>query len=106
MAPAEAPPPGASWLHERDGCVRISVRVVPRAHRDAILGVKAGALRVSLAAAPVDGAANTALVQLLARALGVPRSAVAIVHGERGRQKTLELRGVAAAAVRALAGSG
>ena len=94
------------WLRERDGAVRISVRVVPRAHRDAILGVQGDALRVSLSAAPVDGAANTALVLLFARALGVPRSAVAIVHGERGRQKTLEVHGVDAAAVRALAPSG
>jgi len=96
--------PEASWLRERDGCVRISVRVVPRAHRDAILGVTGNALRVSLAAAPVDGAANAALVQLVARALGVPRSDVCIVHGERGRQKTLEVRGVDANSVRTLAG--
>jgi uncharacterized protein (TIGR00251 family) len=97
---------GSSWLRERDGAVRIAVRVVPRAHRDAIVGVQGDALRVSLAAAPVDGAANAALVQLVARALGVPRSAVAIVQGERGRQKVLEVQGVDAATVRARIAAG
>jgi uncharacterized protein len=98
--------PESNWLRERDGGVRIAVRVVPRAHRDAIVGVQGDALRVSLAAAPVDGAANAALVQLVARALGVPRSAVAIVQGERGRQKVLEVQGVDAATVRARIAAG
>ena len=61
----------------------------------------AQALRVSLNAPPVDGEANTALVSLLARVLSVPKSAVCIVHGDRGRQKTIEVEGTRGEAVRA-----
>lgn len=86
--------------------VRVSVRVAPRASRDAIVGVHDGALKVALTAPPVEGAANEALVRLLAKALGVPKGAVRLVQGERSRDKVLEIVGVEEAAVRALATGG
>ncbi|HEY8470627.1 MAG TPA: DUF167 domain-containing protein [Longimicrobiales bacterium] len=90
-------------IEERGGAVRIPVRAQPRASRSEIAGEHDGALRVRLAAPPVEGAANDELVRLLARVLGVPRSAVRIVAGERGRTKIVEVEGVdAAAALRAL----
>jgi uncharacterized protein (TIGR00251 family) len=70
------------------------VRVAPRASRNRIIGVQEGALKVALTAPPVDGAANEALRKLLAKALGVPKSAIEIVRGERGRTKLLRVRGV------------
>lgn len=82
---------------------RFEVRVAPRASRQGVLGVHAGALKVGLHAAPVDGAANAALVELLAQALGVARADVRIVRGERSRQKTIEVSGVQPAEVAALA---
>ena len=88
---------------ERDGAVRFAVRVQPRASRSEIVGEHGGALRVRLAAPPVDGAANDALVELLAESLGVPRRAVRIVAGHSSRFKTVEVDGVAADAVRRLA---
>jgi uncharacterized protein YggU (UPF0235/DUF167 family) len=57
-------------------------------------GVVDGVLRVRVAAPPVDGAANRALVALVAGELGVPRSAVRIAAGETGRTKVLEVAGV------------
>lgn len=90
----------------REGTVDFDVRVAPRASRAAILGVHDGALKIALTAPPVDGEANAALVAFLAKALGVPKSAVVIVRGERGRSKTLRVAGVDAAAVAALAGDG
>jgi uncharacterized protein (TIGR00251 family) len=78
------------------------VRVSPRAARAAIVGLHAGALKVSLTAAPVDGAANAALIELLADALDVPKRAVRIEHGDHNRQKTIAIEGITAAQLRAL----
>jgi len=71
--------------------VRFGVRLTPRGGRDAIDGVgEDGALRVRVAAPPVDGAANEALCRLLARALGVAPGGVRIVGGASGRRKVIE----------------
>jgi uncharacterized protein (TIGR00251 family) len=90
-------------LREADGGVRLRVRVRPRASRDAIAGERAGALLVQVVAAPVDGAANQALRRLLARALAVPASCVRVLHGETAREKLVQIAGVRAEDVRALA---
>lgn len=88
---------------ERDGAVRFGVRVQPRASRSEVAGLHGDALRVRVHAPPVDGAANAAVVAVVAEALGVPRRAVRIVSGETGRTKLLEVTGVGAAAVQSLA---
>jgi uncharacterized protein YggU (UPF0235/DUF167 family) len=67
---------------------------------DRIDGVVDGVLRVRVAAAPVDGAANAALVRLLASALGIPASAVTIASGATARRKVIDVDGVAIAALR------
>lgn len=87
---------------ESHGVVRFAVRVTPRASRAAITGVHAGALKVSLTAPPVEGAANAALIELLADALSVPKRAVRIEHGDHNRQKAISIEGVTVAALRAL----
>jgi len=74
---------------------------VPRASRSAIAGLHGERLRVTLAAPPVGGAANAELVALLARQLGRPRRDVEIARGESSRQKTVALRGLTVAQVRA-----
>jgi uncharacterized protein (TIGR00251 family) len=79
--------------------VTLRVRVQPRASRDAIAGERAGALLVRLTAPPVEGAANAALLRLVARALGVPPSSIEILRGATGRDKLLRIAGVAADAV-------
>jgi uncharacterized protein (TIGR00251 family) len=71
---------------------RLAVRLVPRGGADRIEGVdEDGALRVRVAAPPVDGAANAALCRLLASELGVGRGAVRIVSGQTGRRKVVEV---------------
>jgi uncharacterized protein (TIGR00251 family) len=80
----------------------IEVRVVPRAKRNEIAGERDGRLLVRVAAPPVDGKANAAVVKLLAKALGVQRSAVAIVTGESARDKLIRVEGVGADALAAL----
>lgn len=69
-----------------DGVV-IPVRAIPRAGKSGIAGTRAGALLVRLAAAPVDGAANAELIDVLARALKLPRRQLSVISGERGRDK-------------------
>ena len=83
-----------------DGGVTIDVRVIPRAGRSGVDGVRGGALLVRLTAPPVDGAANAELVDVIATALGVARRAVSIVGGERSRQKRVQVAGVDAERVR------
>jgi hypothetical protein len=78
---------------EPDG-VSFPVRVAPRASRDALAGVVGGALKVRLTAPPVEGAANAALVRLLAKRLGVPKGAVRVAAGQRSRRKRLRVAGL------------
>lgn len=81
--------------------VVVAVRVTPRSSRDAIEGADdSGTLRVRVTAAPADGAANKALLHLLARTLGVPRGAVTLLSGATSRHKRLRVEGIDAAAVR------
>ena len=88
---------------EKDGAVSFAVRVQPRASRDEIVGVWQEGLKIRLTAPPVDDRANEALRRFLATSLNVPLSAVRIASGEHSRTKRVEVRGVTAAAVRALA---
>jgi hypothetical protein len=73
---------------------RIRVRVTPRASRDELVGWREGVLRVRVAAPPVEGRANDAVARLLAKALGVPKSAVGIMSGAGAREKLVEVAGV------------
>lgn len=82
---------------DRPGGCAVQVRVVPRAGRTGIAGERDGALLVRLAAAPVDGEANAALVAWLAGRLRLPRRAVRLAAGERARDKRLEIDGLSAA---------
>jgi uncharacterized protein (TIGR00251 family) len=85
------------------GGVRIRVQVQPRASRSEVVGRHGDALRVRLAAPPVDGEANDALVRLVAKVLGVPVAAVTVASGRSSRRKTVRANGVDAdAAARAL----
>lgn len=82
-----------------DGAL-LDVRVIPRAAQSALAGERNGALLVRLNAPPVEGAANTELVALLSTVLGVPKRQIAIVSGERTRNKRVRISGMTAAAVR------
>lgn len=72
--------------------VRLSVHVHPGAPRTEVLGLHADALKIRLAAPPVDGKANAALVAWLAKSLGLPRGNVEVWQGSTSRQKLLRLR--------------
>jgi uncharacterized protein (TIGR00251 family) len=76
-----------------DGVI-ITIRVIPRARTSGVAGMRGGALLVRLQAPPVEGAANTELVSILATALRVPKRAIAIVAGDRTRQKRVRVSGI------------
>jgi uncharacterized protein (TIGR00251 family) len=80
--------------------VEVDVRVIPRAGKTACSGVRDDALVVRVAAPPVEDAANDALIAFFADALRVPRRAVQILSGERGRRKRVAIAGVTADDVR------
>jgi uncharacterized protein (TIGR00251 family) len=73
--------------------VRVDIEVKVRASRSLVLGIKANRLSVALAAPPVDGAANAALIETLAEHFGLPRRQVQLIAGERSRRKVVELTG-------------
>jgi hypothetical protein len=81
--------------------VRITLHVQPRASRTEISGTYGDALKVRLAAPPVDGAANEALVRFIADRLGVPVRAVTLERGITSREKTVTVEGIAVDAARA-----
>lgn len=80
--------------------ISLKVRVTPRAGKSGLSGVSEGALLVRLAAPPVEGAANRALLELLAETLRVRRSQVRLVRGEKSRVKIVRVGGITADEVR------
>src|SRR4029434_10151665 len=78
---------------EKDGTLTFKVRVVPRASRSELVGEYDGALRVRIAAPPVDRAADDELVRLLDRGFGVTRKAIDITGGHASKLKTVCVAG-------------
>jgi uncharacterized protein (TIGR00251 family) len=79
--------------------MKLSVRVQPRASRNAVTGWQDGVLKVALCAPPVEGEANAALVEFLADAFGLKRRQVQVVSGAASRNKTVSLDGLEDAAL-------
>ena len=81
-------------IREVDGAVELTLYLQPSASKTEVVGVHGGALKLRVAAPPVDGEANDELIRFLAKALGVPKSAVAIMSGATGRTKRVRVEGV------------
>lgn len=79
--------------------VRFSVKVQPKARRNAIVGELGDTLKVALTAPPVDGRANEACIEFFAEILRVARSAVSIASGQTSRNKVIRVTGITAAQV-------
>ena len=89
-------------IDERDGRAHFGVRLIPRASRNAVAGVREGVLHVRVTAAPVDGAANRALAQVLSKTLRVGVTAIRIESGGASSRKRLSVPGAALERLRAL----
>lgn len=82
---------------QHDRSLTFAVRVTARASRSEIAGEHNGALRVRIAAPPVEGAANRELTKLLAKTFKLPQSAVEIIAGNNSKNKTIRIHGADAA---------
>jgi uncharacterized protein (TIGR00251 family) len=90
----------SSYLDHTEEGVILRVKVQPRASRDEVVGVQGEALKVRITAPPVEGAANTHLLKVLAKKFGVPRGCLELRTGSTSRLKTIAIRGISAAEVR------
>lgn len=91
-------------ITDHAGTVTFDVLVQPRASRPKLGPIHDGRLKVAVTAPPVDGEANAAVIELLARRLGVGKSAVEVIAGVSSRRKTIRITGITAAAIEELAG--
>lgn len=87
-----------------DGCVTLTLHIQPGARTTELAGLHGDALKIRLAAPPVDGKANAALIDFIANRLGIARSAVRLKSGQSSRRKVLEVSGVAEINLAVLAG--
>lgn len=97
----------AVWLREAaDGSVVLTLHIQPGAKRTEFVGLHGEAVKVRLAAPPVDGKANAALCAFLADFCGVPKSAVTLISGETSRAKRVRVAGASGDARARLAALG
>ena len=90
-----------SWLVADGDGVTLRLHIQPGAKKTEVAGLYGEALKIRLAAPPVDGKANASLIAFLADQLGVPKSAGSLLSGESSRAKRVHVSGVAAAAAEA-----
>ena len=72
----------------------IKIKLIPRSSRNEIIGKENDVIKIKLTAPPVEGKANKALVQFLAKKLGAPKRDIEIVSGERSREKSIRINGL------------
>ncbi|MBL9172567.1 MAG: YggU family protein [Verrucomicrobiales bacterium] len=82
------------FLRAQGDAVMLSVKVQPRAGRTEMAGILNQELKVRVAAPPVDSAANEALVEFIAKSLGLPRRAVTLVRGQTSKHKVIQIEGM------------
>ena len=87
-------------VHETSEGVTFTVKVQPRARRNAVICALGDDLKISLTAPPLDGLANEACIEFFSQALRVPKSAVAIVSGQTNRRKLVRVTGITATQLR------
>jgi uncharacterized protein (TIGR00251 family) len=88
-----------AWLRAAGADVILSLHIQPGAKKTEVVGRHGEALKIRLAAPPVDGKANAALIEFIAAKVGVGRTAVELVSGQSSRSKRLHIAGISAAAV-------
>lgn len=81
-------------IQETDNGIRVEVKVQPRSSRNQIAGEQEGALKVKLTAPPVEGEANQALIDFMARFLKLPRKNIVLLRGETARNKLIEIKAI------------
>lgn len=90
-----------NWLADTPAGAVLNLRIIPRAHKNAIQGELGDALKIRLCAPPVDGAANAALIEFLSDTFSLPRARVQLLAGATSRNKRVLLAGLSTAAAQA-----
>ena len=90
------------WLTDTPNGAVLNLRIIPRAHKNAIQGEHGDALKIRLCAPPVDGAANAALVEFLSDFFSLPRARVQLLSGATSRTKRVLLSGRSSSMVRSI----
>ena len=93
-----------SWIEGRGGSVYMRIHVQPRASKNEVAGIHGDSLKLRLTSPPVEGAANALLLKFVSKMLGVSKSAIRIISGEKSRQKTLKVEGLSSPEVMQLLG--
>jgi len=83
-------------VRESKGKVLLSIRVQPRSRQNAIVGIRENSLLIKVSAPPLSGAANDAVIELLAKALGLPKSTFSVQHGAKSREKSVKVEHISA----------
>lgn len=96
----------APWLKSLPDGVELALLIQPRASRTRVVGEHDGLLKIQLAAPPVDGEANAALLEFLGKKLGVPRRQITLLAGDASRRKRVQVVGVDAARAEAVMSGG
>ena len=81
----------ADWLRESGGRTTLTLHIQPGAKKTEVAGLHGDALKIRLAAPPVDGKANAALIDFVAERLGLAKSAASLKSGQTSRRKVLEI---------------
>jgi uncharacterized protein len=92
----------ASWLRAGEGRITLTLHIQPGAKKTEVVGLHGDALKIRLAAPPVDGKANAALIGFVAERLGLAKSAVSLKSGQTSRRKVLEVSAAPADAAQRL----
>ena len=74
--------------------VRLKVRAVPNASKNEVAGLRGDALKIRIQTPPADGRANKELIRFLSKSLGLPKSAITILRGEKSRDKLVGIAGI------------
>lgn len=88
------------WLRDDGDALMLTLHIQPAAKKTQVVGVHGDALKIRLAAPPVDGKANAALIKFIAAQLGVSKNSVTLISGDTARAKRLRIAGVDATVAR------
>lgn len=80
-----------AWCAQTAQGIRLAVQITPNAKRSEVIGVLDDVLKIRLQAPPLEGKANLALTRFIAVTLGLPKSAVILMHGQTSKRKLLEI---------------
>ena len=94
-----------SFLTDTPAGTVLNLRIISRAHKNAIQGEHGDALKIRLCAPPVDGAANTALIEFLSDHFSIPRARIQLLSGATSRNKRVLLAGCSSSSIRSLLNS-